>query len=48
MDNAPRHCLSEQALADGMTSLSREAFLKVRDGITTPYEVMRVLFTVGG
>ena len=48
LDNAPRHRLSEQALADGMTSLSREAFLKVRDGITTPYEVMRVLFTVGG
>jgi general secretion pathway protein E len=43
---APRHQLWKQALTDGMVSLRRDAMLKVKQGITTPYEVMRVLFTL--
>ncbi|MCI0769870.1 MAG: Flp pilus assembly complex ATPase component TadA, partial [Chloroflexi bacterium] len=42
----PRRSLWDQALADGMTPLKRDGMLKVRDGITTPYEVIRVLFTL--
>ncbi|GBD11522.1 Type II secretion system protein E [bacterium HR23] len=32
-----------QAVHDGMVPLRREGMLKVRQGVTTPYEVMRVL-----
>ncbi|MDP3064666.1 MAG: ATPase, T2SS/T4P/T4SS family [Chloroflexota bacterium] len=44
--DAPRHLLWEQALKDGMVSLRRGAMLKAKQGVTTPYEVMRVLFTL--
>jgi type II secretory ATPase GspE/PulE/Tfp pilus assembly ATPase PilB-like protein len=43
---APRHLLWQQALADGTTPLRRDGMIKVKQGITTPYEVMRVLFTL--
>ena len=46
LDEAPRHRLWEQATADGMTLLRRDGMLKVKEGITTPYEIMRVLFTL--
>ncbi|MFN3973821.1 MAG: GspE/PulE family protein [Dehalococcoidia bacterium] len=39
----PRSSLWEQALQEGMVPLRREGMLKVKQGITTPYEVMRVL-----
>ena len=42
----PRHRLLEQALKDGMVPLRREGMLKVKEGITTPYEVMRSLFVL--
>ncbi len=44
--DALRANLVEQALRDGMTPIKRDGMLKVRDGITTPYEVMRVLFSL--
>ena len=46
LDEAPRHRLWEQATADGMTLLRRDGMLKVKEGITTPYEIMRVMFTL--
>lgn len=46
LDEAPRHRLGEQAIQDGMTLLRKDGMLKVKKGITTPYEVMRVLFTL--
>ena len=46
MEDAPRYKLWEQALKDGMTYLRRDGMEKVDAGITTPYEVMRVLFTL--
>ena len=46
MEDAPRFKLWEQALKDGMTYLRRDGMEKVDAGITTPYEVMRVLFTL--
>ena len=46
LDEAPRYRLGEQALADGMTVLRHDGMEKVAQGITTPYEVMRVLFSL--
>ncbi|MBI2865795.1 MAG: type II/IV secretion system protein [Chloroflexi bacterium] len=46
LEDAPRHKLWEQALAEGMVPLRRDGMLKVKLGITTPYEVMRVLFSL--
>ena len=46
LEDASRHQLWEQALQDGMTYLRRDGMLKVKRGVTTPYEVMRVLFTL--
>ena len=46
LEEAPRYRLWEQALKDGMTYLRRDGMKKVEAGITTPYEVMRVLFTL--
>ena len=44
--DSTRNQLREQALAEGMTPLQREGMLKVKQGLTTPYEVMRVLFSL--
>ena len=46
LEDAPRYRLWEQAIQDGMTYLRRDGMEKVDAGITTPYEVMRVLFTL--
>lgn len=46
LSEAPRARLLEQALAEGMVPLRRDGMLKVKEGATTPYEVMRVLFTL--
>jgi type II secretory ATPase GspE/PulE/Tfp pilus assembly ATPase PilB-like protein len=46
LEDAPRHSLWEQAQNEGTKSLRHDGMLKVKNGITTPYEVMRVLFTL--
>ena len=46
MADAGRDDLLGQATADGMVPLRKDGMLKVREGITTPYEMMRVLFTL--
>jgi len=46
LEDAPRHRLWEQAQKDGTRSLRHDGMMKVKRGITTPYEVMRVLFTL--
>jgi len=46
LSDAPRHQLREQAIKDGMVPMRRDGMLKVQQGITTPYEVMRVLFSL--
>jgi general secretion pathway protein E len=45
LGDAPRHQLWERALAEGLVPLRRDGMLKVRAGITTPYDIMRVLYT---
>ncbi|MBI4338340.1 MAG: Flp pilus assembly complex ATPase component TadA [Chloroflexi bacterium] len=44
--NASRDKLLEEALKEGLTALRKEGMLKVKDGVTTPYEIMRILFTL--
>lgn len=39
----PHHRLREQALREGMVTLRKDGMMKVKAGITTPYEVMRNL-----
>ena len=46
LEDAPRHQLSDQALREGMTPLRRDGMEKVKAGVTTPYEVLRVLFSL--
>jgi general secretion pathway protein E len=38
--------LKEQAIKEGMTPMGRDGMQKVKDGITTPGEVMRNVFTI--
>jgi general secretion pathway protein E len=51
MSNAVRHIINtggdatqirEQAKKEGMTTLREDALIKLRDGLTTPEEVVRV------
>ncbi|MFH0913816.1 MAG: GspE/PulE family protein [Chloroflexota bacterium] len=42
--NASR--VRDQALAEGMVPLMKDGMLKVKDGVTTPYEVLRNTYTV--
>ena len=46
LNDAPRHELYNQALSDGMITLKEDAMMKVQHGITTPLEVMRVMFAL--
>ena len=46
LEDAPRHQIWEQVQKEGTISLRHDGMLKVKSGITTPYEVMRVLFTL--
>ena len=46
LTDAPRSQLSDEALKEGMRPMRREGMLKVKEGITTPHEVMRVLFSL--
>jgi general secretion pathway protein E len=39
--------IREQALKEGTISLWHDGMLKVKDGITTPYEVIRNVFSIG-
>ena len=45
-NDAPREELVAQARASGMVSMRRDGMLKVQQGITTPYEMLRVLFSL--
>ncbi|MCH7481572.1 MAG: type II/IV secretion system protein [Chloroflexi bacterium] len=45
-NDATREELVAQARADGMISMRRDGMMKVSEGITTPYEMLRVLFSL--
>lgn len=44
---APSAEIKAQALREGMVTMRRDGMLKARDGITTPAEVIRSVFTIG-
>jgi general secretion pathway protein E len=46
LEEAPRHLIWEEIQKSGTISLRHDGMLKVKEGVTTPYEVMRVLFTL--
>ena len=46
LDDAPRHQLYAQAMDDGLVLLRKDGMMKVREHKTTPYEVMRVMFSL--
>ena len=46
LEEAPRHRLWEQAQLEGTKSLKHDGMIKVGECKTTPYEVMRVLFSL--
>ena len=39
--------IKAQALMEGMITIRRDGMLKVREGITTPQEVLRNVFSIG-
>ncbi|MBF8268038.1 MAG: secretion system protein [Dehalococcoidia bacterium] len=46
LGDASRSQLWKEAVEEGMIPLRRDGMLKVKQGITTPYEMMRVLFAL--
>ena len=46
LDDAPRHQLYRQAMDDGLVLLRKDGMMKVKEHKTTPYEVMRVMFSL--
>jgi len=44
---APLNDIKEAAKANGMKELREDGLAKVLSGVTTPEEVMRVVFTAG-
>ncbi|MCH8062806.1 MAG: type II/IV secretion system protein [Chloroflexi bacterium] len=46
LSDAARHEMTAQTLRDGMIPLRLDAMRKVKQGVTTQYEVTRVLFTL--
>ena len=39
--------IKAEAIREGMVTLKRDGMLKVKEGITTPYEVLRNVFSIG-
>ncbi len=46
LENATSSQLHDQALKEGMVPLRRDGMLKVKQAVTTPYEIMRVMFSL--
>ena len=46
LEEAPRHQLYAQAQKENVVLLRRDGMIKVQQHMTTPYEVMRVLFNL--
>jgi type II secretory ATPase GspE/PulE/Tfp pilus assembly ATPase PilB-like protein len=41
INKAPAVEITRQALKDGMVNIAHDGMLKVKAGLTTPYEIMR-------
>ena len=44
--DSSRDQIWEQAIKEGLTPLRRQGMLRAKEGVTTPYEVMRVLYSL--
>ncbi|MFA4836093.1 MAG: type II/IV secretion system protein, partial [Dehalococcoidia bacterium] len=47
LGNASAQAIREKAIQDGMTPMWRDGMLKVKQGITTPYELLRNVYSIG-
>jgi type II secretory ATPase GspE/PulE/Tfp pilus assembly ATPase PilB-like protein len=43
---APSSAIRDQALADGMVPMRRDGMLKVKQGIVTPAEIIRSVYSI--
>ena len=46
LEDAPRHELFNKAVEEGIVLLRQDGMMKVQQNLTTPYEVMRVMFSL--
>jgi type II secretory ATPase GspE/PulE/Tfp pilus assembly ATPase PilB-like protein len=46
MKNASAGELKEEAIKEGMITMHRDGMQKVKDGVTTPGEILRNVFTI--
>lgn len=46
LEDAPRHVLFDLAVEEGIVLLRKDGMIKVQQNLTTPYEVMRVMFSL--
>ncbi|MCH9016410.1 MAG: Flp pilus assembly complex ATPase component TadA [Chloroflexi bacterium] len=46
LEDAPRHQLFSKAVDEGIIVLRKDGMIKVQQNLTTPYEVMRVMFSL--
>ena len=46
LEDAPRHELFNKAVEEGIVLLRQDGMIKVQQNLTTPYEVMRVMFSL--
>jgi len=47
LKGASADVIKHQAIEEGMVSMWRDGMLKVKEGLTTPYEVLRNVFVIG-
>jgi general secretion pathway protein E len=45
--HAPASAIREQAIADGMVTLRRDGMMKVKQGLVTPTEILRSVYSIG-
>jgi type IV pilus assembly protein PilB len=46
VSNATASAIRDQALADGMIPMRRDGMLKVKQGIVTPAEILRSVYSI--
>jgi len=46
LSNAGADDIHAQAMKEGMITMRRDGMIKVREGLTTPYEVMRNVYSL--
>jgi len=47
LKGASADVIKRQAIKEGMVTMWRDGMLKVKEGMTTPYEVLRNVFVIG-